>query len=322
MILKLDGYFNGEITVVENDYYLKKENVDYVKLDGNKIDFDINNIGNIIVFGKDIPNKHEKFFIEVKCNPIKYTKAEIEKFKNTFDNNKYIFNFIKTIDDLDEVVSFRRVLYKKFNIELSQILLYNSILIDNFGQILYKKSGVEDYAEPSMYYEEYKNRFFKKEGDKNITLNFFNYDTGKCSLCGEKFTLDDVKKNRISMHNRESAHEKCAEYEVYESNRKRFEYIVSSVFGNCIMIPVRNEYGSESYRGSWFIIKTNDGDIKIGWRKRVIEITWLDNYKQFRFDGEKYNSTKCFNKRDRYMHVYDTNSAIEVLLDVKNSIIK
>lgn len=37
---------------------------------------------------------------------------------------------------------------------------------------------------------------------------------------------------------------------------------------------VPNEYGSTSYRGPWYIITTQFGPFKVGWRKRVIELNW------------------------------------------------
>lgn len=41
------------------------------------------------------------------------------------------------------------------------------------------------------------------------------------------------------------------------------------VFG---AIRVPNEYGSETYRGPWFIFDTDRGYIRLGWRKRVINV--------------------------------------------------
>ena len=35
-----------------------------------------------------------------------------------------------------------------------------------------------------------------------------------------------------------------------------------------------NEYGSSSYRGNWFDVTTDIGTFTIGWRKRVVEVTF------------------------------------------------
>jgi len=41
---------------------------------------------------------------------------------------------------------------------------------------------------------------------------------------------------------------------------------------------LKNLYGSESYHGSWWLMITPHGPIRIGWRKRVIEINWTDTH--------------------------------------------
>lgn len=42
----------------------------------------------------------------------------------------------------------------------------------------------------------------------------------------------------------------------------------------CQLEAVPNEYGSDDYNGPWFMARTPVGKIKIGWRKRVINIDW------------------------------------------------
>ena len=44
-----------------------------------------------------------------------------------------------------------------------------------------------------------------------------------------------------------------------------------AVFG---MVQTENLYGSQNYRGSWFVVDTELGHFKIGWRKSVIEIRY------------------------------------------------
>ncbi|MGN7710812.1 hypothetical protein [Agrobacterium radiobacter] len=40
------------------------------------------------------------------------------------------------------------------------------------------------------------------------------------------------------------------------------------------VVAIPNGYGSEDYRGPWWSCHTIYGRIRIGWRKRVIEIAW------------------------------------------------
>jgi hypothetical protein len=109
---------------------------------------------------------------------------------------------------------------------------------------------------------------------------------------------------------------------LYEEIKSEFNYIASKVFDDFNLRAVKNEYGSESYNGCWFIIKTDNGDIKIGWRKRVIQIEWLDNYKKFRFNGENEDVTKEFSSKERYIHAWNTEKAINYLRQAKRTIIK
>jgi hypothetical protein len=69
------------------------------------------------------------------------------------------------------------------------------------------------------------------------------------------------------------------------------------------------------------LIKTPDGDIKIGWRKHVIQIEWLENYKNFKFAGKDEEVTKEFTNKERLIHAYSVPKAIEYLLNAKNSIL-
>lgn len=61
------------------------------------------------------------------------------------------------------------------------------------------------------------------------------------------------------------------------------EALTKAGFANFTMIPVANEYGSLSYRGPWYKVRTDQqAQFRIGWRKRVIEVDWTDT--SFRSD--------------------------------------
>ena len=115
---------------------------------------------------------------------------------------------------------------------------------------------------------------------------------------------------------------------------------------------IPNEYCDCDRCACWFKVRTPDGSIKLGWRKRVIEISWLDSYQKFRerFNNEdvtkelrkevdekelnadikikwgsgKHASTTSARKEvtGRYIHAWGTNKAKEYLLRAKKSIIK
>lgn len=62
--------------------------------------------------------------------------------------------------------------------------------------------------------------------------------------------------------------------------------------GNLVFKPIPNDYGSESYNGPWFIVDTEIGTLKVGWRKRVCVIDWSRTGKSFLHLFEAENVTK------------------------------
>lgn len=193
-------------------------------------------------------------------------------------------------------------------------------MFDSFGQVWcleYEKMKEYDYCTPDfLTKEEFKNRIERF----SMCSGYVPEHDSVCPHCGQKWTLNNLR-DCVGC-GKELYHEECNKFNLYESSKKEFDYVASSIFDDYSLRAVKNEYGSESYNGSWFIIKTNDGDIKIGWRKRVIQIEWLKNYKPFKFNGENEDVTKEFSNKERYIHAYSTDKAIEYLRQAKRTIVK
>lgn len=90
------------------------------------------------------------------------------------------------------------------------------------------------------------------------------------------------------------------------------------------LIP--NEYCSEpccAHR-PWFLFHTPAGDIKIGWRKRVINITFMENFVQFNFNKlfAKENVTKDVEGKCRTIHAWGKDKLYEYLTAVEKEIHK
>lgn len=76
---------------------------------------------------------------------------------------------------------------------------------------------------------------------------------------------------------------------------------------------IKNEYEC-CYDKPWFLFKTEYGLIKIGWRKRVINIDWTDT---------KYSgliSSDNVTMGGNYIHAYGYHKAIEYLQELQNRI--
>ena len=140
-----------------------------------------------------------------------------------------------------------------------------------------------------------------------------------CPWCTEKFTIEDVKKERCGIINGKVAHINCVKQYEHEREIDRIiNHIMEYIYKDELTFDIiPNEYSSEAYfaRKPWFVCHTPDGDIKIGWRKRVISIEWQDNFKPFDmsiFDSEDVT------KWNRGIHAWGENKAYEYISKVKN----
>jgi len=83
------------------------------------------------------------------------------------------------------------------------------------------------------------------------------------------------------------------------------------------MWELPNQYWPESYtkiraENPWWLVKTNKGLIKIGWRKRVISIDWSDT------GIAKIVTEEDVTKNNSMVHAWSYTKAIEYLRDLFN----
>jgi len=97
-----------------------------------------------------------------------------------------------------------------------------------------------------------------------------------CDRCGEGWTLRNVD-NFIWLQRTEQArHQECHRIAIIEDEREHFEDILKKAeipYTKLIAFPSQY-YPDPDYFGPWFWVETPKGRIKIGWRKRVINIDW------------------------------------------------
>lgn len=74
----------------------------------------------------------------------------------------------------------------------------------------------------------------------------------------------------------------------------------------------KNRYwGSDDVKGPWFLMKTQFGLVRIGWRKRVIEIEWPD------LKVRKIITEDDFTKNETLVHAYSYHKALEYLTELR-----
>lgn len=85
-----------------------------------------------------------------------------------------------------------------------------------------------------------------------------------------------TKDDKVHMYVRHDVyHRVCYQQVLHKTKCQEFEKVFRAVGINLFgQIRVKNEYGSESYNGPWFIFDTEYGPIKVGWRKRVIAVDY------------------------------------------------
>jgi hypothetical protein len=115
-------------------------------------------------------------------------------------------------------------------------------------------------------------------------------------------------------------HIACRESEVTERTEKQFREILREAGypSEIVLLPTPNEYGSASYRGPWFTFCYRGEEIRIGWRKRVIEIDWSRvSSPQVRaliaLDFANVDSTHT----DTVVHAYEPKVASSYLADIR-----
>jgi hypothetical protein len=279
----------------------------------------LSDFGNIIIENGIIDYKQYKDIYRINMI-VEYEPSELPLSLQGIDTLEGLKKNIIDLKSLDYISSIRLVASRKFDMRLNQFVLFNTILFDQFGQSMKLKYNNQDRYDYSfnkiVTFDEFKDEV-KEYSYGSGAIPKYN-DT--CPHCKQKWNLSNL---RDCVQRGEFVyHVDCNRFSLYEEVKKEFHYIASRVYKSYDLNAVKNGYGSEEYNGSWFIINTSDGDIKIGWRKRVIQIEWLDNYKKFKYNAEKEDVTKEFSNRERYIHAWSIEKAIEYLKEAKRSIIK
>lgn len=148
-----------------------------------------------------------------------------------------------------------------------------------------------------------------------------------CPCCGKLLTIDDVKNNPCVYVEGKFYHDSCwRNYrkltEVDKFTRRMVGLLYKDTDYQFELLP--NGYCHEDCCSHipWFLFHTIDGDIIMGWRKRVISIEWQGNYKPF--DMNELFSTEDVTKWEeggkRGIHAWGKDKAYEYLNKVLKSV--
>ena len=162
--------------------------------------------------------------------------------------------------------------------------------------------------------------------------------TDTCDECDDAWTIETCH-DAITLgydDKRHYRHEYCHSVALMRKGFQEFiDILAIAGIATCPLIPIKNEYwGDEKTVPPWFLIRTVRGDIKIGWRKSVINIDWSDivvrkiaalkwtpdlsHYKKKEEIAKLYGADAMFpevkdTKGDYYIHAYGGEPAASYL---------
>ena len=221
---------------------------------------------------------------------VSYDELKVEIKEEDVNSLEGIKTRVGDLDSLNQLLKDRCIYYKSQSEDkrLNKYILFGKYEIDNFAQIWElvdeEQIDVPDVCTPI----EFENAFRRAKNGKNCsrwTASSVIPKEGECCpWCTKRFTIEDVKKGKFGIINGKTAHDSCRkEYEHEREINKIINQLMAYIYkeGLTYEILPNGYWGSDASHIPWFMCHTPDGDIKIGWRKRVISIEWQDNFKPF-----------------------------------------
>lgn len=160
----------------------------------------------------------------------------------------------------------------------------------------------------------------------------------KCNHCNDIWTIDNAH-DIFSTYNTNTNdydthyHSECYKLHSEVESMKFFNELTKKIGINYAPISlIPNEYYNTitPYSVPWGLIKTHKGDIKVGWRKRVINIDWKDLYDKAlakttdheyevrikireSLNGKKLFANEDVTKDTHMIHAWSSEKAVEYL---------
>ena len=134
-----------------------------------------------------------------------------------------------------------------------------------------------------------------------------------CDRCGDGWDMRNIEDFHYR-HRQDSPyrHESCHKLAAIEGEQEFFKKVLErSELPYDSMKAIPNQYHSGIYDTPWFIVATKWGPIKIGWRKRVISISWagsqINHNGDITFKEEKVTTDRTL------VHAWGEDKAVEYL---------
>ena len=259
-----------------------------------------------------------------------YEEKVFDVPKSSFNTRQGILKSLYNLYDLNEMLN-NRALYLKSHKgqRLKEFVIFGSYYLDQFGQIMRIEKNIRSrmYQLYSMGRVEHFETFCGNNKNFKMYIGRIPEQDSVCPCCGKQFTIDDVKNNSYTYIEGTFYHESCwKEYrqltEVDKFTRRMMNIVYEKTDYDFELLP--NGYCDQECCANipWFLFHTIDGDIIMGWRKRVISIEWQENYKPFNMKelfGQE-DVTKWEEDGKRGIHAWGTEKAYEYLCKVRDAV--
>lgn len=261
---------------------------------------------------------------------IVYEERLFKVSPRTFDTIKGIEKSLRSLSDLNEMLNNRRM-SRAANPQfmLNEFMLFGCFWLDKFGQIQSVEKSSYGKLKTCADVEYYDTFEGNNKGDYWFSSDGYAIPTAGsvCPCCGKELTIEDVKNNPCVYIDGKFYHDSCwCNYrkltEVDKFTRRLMNLVYKRTDYTFELLP--NAYWPE-YSDSipWLLFHTIDGDIIIGWRKRVISIEWQENYKPFDINAlfsKEGNITKWNENGKRGIHASSSSDAFGYLTKVLEAV--
>ena len=261
---------------------------------------------------------------------IVYEERIFDVPRSTFDTVRGIETSLLSLSALNEMLQNRSIFHTAHKSErLNEFMLFGCFWLDQFGQIMSVDRTAKSKLRMNGDVEDFET--FRRNNNKVFTLTSTGYSIptagSVCPCCGKTLTIEDVKNNPCVYIDGKFYHDSCwRNYrkltEVDKFTRRMIGILYKDTDYQFELLP--NGYCHKPCYSHipWFLFHTIDGDIIMGWRKRVISIEWQENYKPFNlkelFNTE--NVTKWEENGKRGIHAWSNEKAYEYLEKVLKTV--
>ena len=256
---------------------------------------------------------------------IEYEERKFHVSRSSFDSLKGIKEAMETYTTFEQMLINRKLFHKVHpNVKLREYVICDYLLLDSYGQV----NVITEILQHSYKMLETFGQFKKRNSSGIITIDYRTKvippAQSCCPVCGEAITLNDILYQRVYYSDKQFFHWSCfSEYryrlEIDKFTRRMMNFIYQRSDYQYEVISNGYDHNSSI---PWFLFHTPDGDIIMGWRKRVISIEWQENYKAFDFNTlfAKEDVTKWYRGGKRGIHAWGESKAYDYLKMVREAV--